>query len=112
MNQYERFKALCEQRGVSPSAAMVAAGLSKALATKWKNNPESVPNARSLKALTDFFRVSADYFLAEKDEEISPLDTMPEITMIARAGRKMTPEQRAEILHYAQYVFPEAFKDD
>lgn len=36
----------------------------------------------------------------------------PDIRMIARAGRKMTPEQRENLRKYAQYMFPEAFKDD
>lgn len=36
----------------------------------------------------------------------------PDIRMIARAGKKMTPEQAKNLRKYAQYMFPEAFKDD
>lgn len=36
----------------------------------------------------------------------------PEITMIARAGRKMSPERRADMLQMLKIAFPEAFKDD
>lgn len=36
----------------------------------------------------------------------------PDIRMIARAGKKMTPEQAENLRKYAQYMFPEAFKDD
>ncbi len=36
----------------------------------------------------------------------------PDILMIARAGEKMTPEQAENLRKYAQYVFPEAFKND
>ena len=36
----------------------------------------------------------------------------PDIRMIARAGRKMTPEQAENVRKYAEFMFPEAFKDD
>lgn len=36
----------------------------------------------------------------------------PDIRMIARAGKKMTPEQAENLRKYAQFMFPEAFKDD
>lgn len=36
----------------------------------------------------------------------------PDILMIARAGEKMTPEQAENLRKYAQYMFPEAFKND
>lgn len=36
----------------------------------------------------------------------------PDIRMIARAGKKMTPEQAENLRKYAQYMFPEAFTDD
>ena len=36
----------------------------------------------------------------------------PEITMIARAGKKMSPERRADMLQMLKIAFPEAFKDD
>lgn len=36
----------------------------------------------------------------------------PDILMIARAGQKMTQEQAENLRKYAQYMFPEAFKND
>ncbi len=32
--------------------------------------------------------------------------------MIARAGQKMTPDQAKNLRKYAEFMFPEAFKDD
>lgn len=37
---------------------------------------------------------------------------LPEITMIARAGKKMSPERRADMLKMLKIAFPEAFADD
>ncbi len=53
----------------------------------------------------------------EKDTEASASEphqniSNPDILMIARAGQKMTPEQAENLRKYAQYMFPEAFKND
>jgi hypothetical protein len=37
--------------------------------------------------------------------------SMPDVQLIARAGEKMTPEQRQNLLRYIRYKFPEAFDD-
>ena len=39
-------------------------------------------------------------------------DELPEITMIARAGQKMSPERRRDMLRLLQIAFPEEFRDD
>ena len=36
----------------------------------------------------------------------------PDIRMIARAGKKMTPEQAKDLRKFAEYMYPEAFTDD
>lgn len=58
-------------------------------------------------------RVSAEVQrrkLSASVDELPP--EHPDIRMIARAGKKMTPEQAENLRKYAQYMFPEAFKDD
>lgn len=37
--------------------------------------------------------------------------SMPDVQLIARAGEKMTPEQRQSLIRYIRYMFPEAFDD-
>lgn len=37
---------------------------------------------------------------------------LPEITLIARAGKKMSPDQRDLMLRWARMTFPEAFEED
>ena len=36
----------------------------------------------------------------------------PDIRQIARAGKKMTPEQAKNVRRYAEFMYPEAFKND
>ena len=97
------------------------------------------PNSETLIKIADFYNTSIDYLLCKPgtdrvDEEVlgkvleidsevleqagniyeaRHKETMnPDIRMIARAGKKMTPSQAENLRKYAQYMFPEAFKDD
>lgn len=110
MTGYERFVLLCGNKGITPSAAMIKAGLSKALATKWKQGESYNPNSTSLTKLAKFFNVSTDYFLDDNEPvNYSAFNELPEIAVLSKAMRNMTQQQRAEIVHYARYTFPNAF---
>lgn len=45
----------------------------------------------------------------DTNDDTRVADLSPDIRMIARAGRKMTPEQAENLRRYAEYMFPEAF---
>lgn len=73
------------------------------------------PNSETLIMFSEFYGVSIDYLLGNSDDkEKKPLDDkmLPPITMIARAGKKLTREQQETILKFAKFTFPEAFEDD
>lgn len=61
---YDRFVELCIQKGVSPSAAARAVGLTTANPTYWKRG--SIPKGDTLQKLADYFDVTVDDLLAEK----------------------------------------------
>lgn len=70
------------------------------------------PTPETLKLISDAYGIEYTY-LMELCGYISPDSTMPEnddIRIIARAGKKMTPEQTEQLRKYAEYMFPEAFK--
>lgn len=112
MTRYDRFITLCRQLGVTPSRAMVDAGLSKALASKWKAAPDLIPNGKTLSSLASYFNVSVDYFLDDKRPVAKAYKEMPEITELAKAARRMSPLQRQELLSYAKFRFPEVFEEE
>lgn len=64
---YERFEALCRERGYTPGGVVVAIGRSKNLASKWKST-NATPSAEVLKELADFFSVPIGYFLGTTDD--------------------------------------------
>lgn len=66
---YDRFSALCAERGVSPSRAAIEAGLSKSTVTKWKSNPDSEPTGSAIKKLSDYFGITRAELLGESIEK-------------------------------------------
>ena len=111
MTSYDKFKYLCDARGIAVSAALQQCGLSKALGTRWKNHPNTVPNGMTLLKLSNFFNVSSDYFVGDTSK--APYNAFledPQINRLAMAMLDMTPQQRSEIIHYAHYLAPEAFE--
>lgn len=58
---YERFLALCNTKGVKPTAVADAIGLSRTNASYWKKG--SLPSTRNLRKLADYFGVPVEYLL-------------------------------------------------
>lgn len=63
----------------------------------------------------DMFNFNNVKYGDEPIEKFKPKESKepdnPDIRMIARAGRKMTPEQAKLLRKYAEFTFPDAFKD-
>lgn len=60
--------------------------------------------------------VSVEWLKGETDDPrpgyvMTDYGSMPDVQLIARAGEKMTPEQRQSLIRYIRYMFPEAFDD-
>lgn len=71
---YDTFLYLCNQRGISPSAAVVDMGFQKSVATRWKNG--TVPRDANLMKVASYFGVTTDYLLTGETKK-SP-DNMSE----------------------------------
>jgi hypothetical protein len=62
------------------------------------------------------YGVSVEWLKGETDDPrpgyvMTDYGSMPDVQLIARAGEKMTPEQRQSLIRYIRYMFPEAFDD-
>ena len=77
VNFYEKYVALCNARGMSPSAAAEAAGTTRAAVSRWKKG--SIPNDTTILVLADYFGVKPiDLFPDERNKfgaESRNLDT-------------------------------------
>ena len=71
---------------------------------------EREPKYELLTAIAAHYEVDLDYLLGRDRPESESED--PDLRMIARAGRKMTPERRKDMLRLLKIAFPEEFRDD
>ena len=65
---YDRFKQLCEQKGVSCNKAALEIGLSNATPTKWKKTG-ATPIGETLDKIAAYFGVSTDYLLGKEGKK-------------------------------------------
>ena len=70
---YDRFKQLCEQKGVSCNKAALEIGLSNATPTKWKKTG-ATPVGETLDKIAAYFGVSTDYLLGKENKK-APTET-------------------------------------
>lgn len=70
------------------------------------------PRPEQLRTLADCLGVTVGDLTdapGETTDDTRVAELSPDIRMIARAGRKMTPEQAENLRKYAEFMFPEAF---
>jgi len=111
MTSYEKFTSLCKARQVSPTAALLASGLSRSLGSKWKSRGGFTPSTEAVQKLCKYFGVSADYFIQDKPDPVSYFKEPVEFAPLMEAAMRLTPDQRAVITKFAQFVYPEAFDE-
>lgn len=69
---YDKYVELCKQKGVTPTAAALEIGLSKATPTKWKRSGYT-PSGDNLKKIAVYFGITESELLS--DEKIQLADT-------------------------------------
>ena len=62
---FNRFKALCEEQGLSVYAACTEIGLNRSAVNKWKQGGK--PNGTTAAKMAQFFGVTTDYLLGQSD---------------------------------------------
>ena len=99
---YDKFKSLCEKKGVSCNKAALELGLSNATPTAWKNRG-IVPKGETLTKIASYFGVSTDYLVSDdasvsagSEDELSvyleELRTRPEMRMLFSLAQGATKE--------------------
>ena len=101
-----RLRALRRQHGETQPELAKTLGLSRSAVSMYESG-EREPKYELLTQIAAHYGVELDWLLGRDGAADGR-----EMRLIARAGRKMTPEQRENLLRYAQYMFPEAFADD
>lgn len=103
---YDRYLALCKEKGVSPTNAAEQMGIGRATVSRWKNIGTQ-PVSRHLELMSEYFGVSSDYLLektdikspqptSEDDELLLLLDELrsrPDMQMLFSVSKNCTPEE-------------------
>lgn len=98
---YDRFRQLCERKGITCNKAALEIGLSNATPTKWKKTG-ATPVGETLDKIAAYFGVSTDYLLGKEEkaptESGERKDVVDEVD-IAFYGdfKELSEEQKATI---------------
>ena len=106
---YDRFKQLCERKGVSCNKAALEIGLSNATPTKWKKTG-ATPVGETLDKIAIYFGVSTDYLLGKENKKAPPgsgeraiSDDDIKFALFGGSG-EITDEMFQEVCNFAAYV--------
>jgi len=95
---FERFSALCAERGESKTAVIVKLGFSKSRLQHWSEGGD--PSVEILQKVADYFTVSTDYLLGKTNDPTPPGRDPSDIYIIMRNPEGVTPEEREGLVEY------------
>jgi transcriptional regulator with XRE-family HTH domain len=67
---YDKYAKLCQQKGITPTAAALEIGLSKATPTKWKTSG-ATPSGENLKKIAVYFGITESELLSDKKIQLT-----------------------------------------
>lgn len=105
---YDRFRQLCERKGISCNKAALEIGLSNATPTKWKKTG-ATPVGETLDKIAAYFDVSTDYLLGKEEKaptEIGERSMSKDELKFALWGdsKVVDDDDLDDVLRYAAFV--------
>lgn len=104
----QRFIRLCNDKGVSPSAACAAIGLSNATFSCWTET--SIPRRATLQRIADYFGTTVAYLTGAIDDPdplalVNPSKKDPPMrTKLEEIMQDMTAEELEDLERYAEFI--------
>lgn len=110
MTLVEKVKHLCETHELTFAALERRLDFGNGTIRKWDN---ATPSGDKLAKVADFFNVSVDYLLGRETEDSKTIIDDPDenFTILSRNAKKLSPEDRKQLLDIARVMFKEEFKD-
>lgn len=111
---FGRFEEACKARGTTPTAVMLALGMSRSNVTKWRRG-ETKPKLDALEKIAEYLGVTVDYLTGKDDQKEKPVEddgpnTLEEAREILRQrgirvlldaeAKDFTPEQIKQIVNF------------
>ena len=106
-----RIREYRKRMGITMKELGAKVGVSESAVGNWENEKRR-PSYEHLLQISEILDCSVNDLLGydERPTYQEAAEYMPEITMIARAGLKMTPEKRADMLKILKTIYPEEFE--
>ena len=102
---FDRFQALCEEKGVSVYRACTDIGLNRSAVAKWKAG--GMPNGTTAGKLADYFGVSTDYLLGQTQQRTparsGPTDEEIKFALFGGSG-EITDAMYDEVKKFAAFI--------
>lgn len=104
---FNRFKALCQEKGISVYKACTDIGLNRSAVAKWKAGGS--PNGTTAAKLAEYFGVSTDYLLEQTDLRSAP-ETRPTVSdedikfALFGGDGEITDEMYDEVKRFAAFI--------
>lgn len=95
-----------KEMGISQRDLARAIGLSNSTVSRIESDTYGVPDNDTLRRIAEFLRCDYYYLLALNGQ----IDDQPEIRMIQRAAKKMSPEQVEHMMAVLKATFPKEFE--
>lgn len=114
----ERLRVLREEKGITQAEIASALGVDRTTYTKYESGA-SIPDARMLEKLADFFEISVDYLLGRTESRKHIVD-LPEdykvdpdkLQVFARASRALPEEEMKKIREYAAMLIDKHIREE
>lgn len=116
----ENLRRLMRKKGVAASDVCKAVGIPNATFSDWLH-ARTYPRISKLEKLAEYFGVGkaeiTEVYIDKEDPVLQLArerteDEFPEVTLLARAGKKMSPERRQDMIKLLKIAFPEEFGDE
>lgn len=109
----EKIRALRKQHGMTQTELAEKLNTTKQTIGKYEQGIVTNLPLYRIQEIADIFGVSPEYLTGWGEEKkVSADDDFPQVRMIARAGQRMTEEDREKMLQLIKVAFPDKFKDD
>ncbi|MBE6639687.1 MAG: helix-turn-helix transcriptional regulator [Ruminococcaceae bacterium] len=108
---WDNLTKLCVENNTTPTAVVIALGISKSSVTYWKSG--KLPTAKTLQRIADHFGVTVDYLLGKTEpKEETPSDASTEerdidkniVRIIGRDGKRIEKRLTDEQLQALQIL--------
>lgn len=106
---FDRFEALCREKGVRTGTACKEMGVSRSLAAKWKSTGTEKPSADVLEKMSAYFGMSIDEILGKAPSDAVTFDDFT--YAMYNETRELSPEKKQMLLDMARFFREELQKE-